>query len=180
MLETMTREWWVVALRGVIAVLFGLAAILWPGIAFATFVLLFGAFAFASGVLTTWTAISMRGRTQRAGAFLFHGLLGMVVGAIALIWPFATAGGIILLIAAWALVSGLIELAAALRLRRELEDEWMLMVSGGLSILLGFIFGFFPAAGIWAVTWLIGIYAVLTGIALFQLAMRLRRIHGTA
>lgn len=180
MLATMTNNWWLMAIRGVFAILFGLAAILWPGIAFATLVLLFGAFAFASGVFTTWTALSLRSRKQTAGPFLLQGLFGIAVGVIALFWPFLTAGAVILLIAAWALVSGLIEVAAALRLRRELEDEWMLLFSGALSILLGLFFGFFPEAGIWVIAWIIGIYAVAVGIALIQLSMRLRRIRGAA
>lgn len=180
MLATMSNNWWLTAIRGVFAILFGLAAILWPGIAFATLVLLFGAFAFASGVFTTWTALSLRSRKQNAGAFLLQGLFGIAVGVIALFWPFLTAGAVILLIAAWALVSGLIEVAAALRLRRELEDEWMLLFSGALSILLGLFFGFFPEAGIWVIAWIIGIYAVAVGIALIQLSMRLRRIRGAA
>lgn len=177
MLRTMTETWWLTAVRGGIAILFGLAAILWPGIAFATFVLLFGAFAFMSGVFTTWTALSLRARKQSSGPFLVQGLFGIAIGLLALFFPLATGGAIILLVAAWALVSGLIEVAAALRLRRELEDEWMLILSGALSMLLGLLFVFFPVAGIWAVTWLVGIYAVLVGLALLQLSWRLRRIR---
>ena len=180
MLTTMTRSWWLVAIRGVFAILFGLAAILWPGIAFATFVLLFGAFAFASGIFLTWTALALRAQKQNANPFLLQGLFGIAIGLVALVWPFLTAGAVILLIAAWALVSGLIEVAAALRLRREIEDEWMLILSGGLSIVLGLLFGFFPEAGIWAITWMIGVYAVIIGIALIHLALRLRRIRGPA
>lgn len=180
MLTTMTRYWWLMALRGAFAVLFGFAAILWPGIAFTTLVLLFGAFAFASGVITTWTALSLRKQKENWTTFLIQGLCNLAIGLIALFWPFVTAGAIILLIAAWALISGLIEVAAALRLRREIENEWMMILSGGLSILLGLLFGMFPAAGIWVVTWLIGVFAVVIGVALIQLALRLRRMHGQA
>lgn len=180
MLPAMTRNWWLVALRGVFAVAFGLAAILWPGIAFATLVLLFGAFAFASGVFVTLTALALRAQKQNPGPILLQGLFGIAIGVIALFWPFLTAGAVILLIAAWALVSGLIEVAAALRLRREIEDEWMLILSGALSILLGLLFGFFPEVGIWAITWAIGIYAVIIGVALIHLALRLRRIREPA
>jgi uncharacterized membrane protein HdeD (DUF308 family) len=180
MLTTMTHYWWLMVLRGALAILFGIAAILWPGIAFATLVLLFGAFAFASGVITTWTALSLRKRNENWMAFLIQGLFGLAIGLIALFWPFVTAGAIILLIAAWALITGLIEVAAALRLRREIENEWMLILSGALSMLLGLMFAFFPAAGIWVVTWFIGVYAVVGGVALIQLGLRLRRMRGAA
>ena len=175
MIVTMTRFWWLSVLRGVIFILFGVAALLWPGIAFATLVLLFGAFAFASGIIAVWTAFSLRSREEKWAAFFLQGLLGIAFGVLALMWPFATAGAIILVIAAWALLAGLIELAAALRLRREMEDEWMLMVSGTLSILLGLLFALFPAAGIWTVTWLIAVFAILAGLAMIQLGFRLRR-----
>ena len=180
MLTTMTEKWWLTAIRGVLAILFGISAILLPGIAFATLVLLFGAFAFASGIFITWTALALRAKKQTSGAFLLQGLFGIAIGFIALFWPFATAGAVILLIAAWALVSGIVEVAAALRLRREIEDEWMLIFSGALSILLGLLFGFFPEAGIWAITWMIGAYAIIIGMALIQLGLRLRRIREPA
>jgi uncharacterized membrane protein HdeD (DUF308 family) len=180
MLTIVTRNWWVVALRGVLAILFGVLALFWPGLALATLVLLFGAFAFANGVLATWAAHAMRKRHQTWKPFLMEGIAGIIFGIFVLLWPEMTAIALILLVAAWALVTGVVQVAAAIRLRQDIEGEWMLALSGILSILLGFLFALWPGAGLVAVTWIIGFYAVLFGAAMVALSLRLRAMHAEA
>lgn len=177
MLVMVTRNWWVTALRGAIAIAFGILALVWPGAALASLVLLFGAFAFADGVLATWTAFAMRRKHVMWGPLLLEGATGIVLGLIVLFWPAITAIVLILLVAAWALVTGILEIAAAIRLRREIEDEWALALSGMLSVALGVLLVLWPGAGLLAAIVIIGVYAIIFGIVMVALAFRLRGLH---
>jgi len=178
MLVTVTRNWWVMALRGAIAVAFGVLALFWPGLALTSLVLLFGAFAFANGMLAAWAAFTMGRRHETWKPFLIEGIAGIIFGLFVLLWPGMTAIALILLIAAWALVTGVVELAAAIRLRQDIEGEWTLALMGALSILLGLLFAIWPGAGLVAVAWIIGIYAIVIGVSMIALALRLQRLNG--
>jgi len=177
MIETLARNWWVVALRGAAALIFGVLALVWPGITVLVLVALFGAYALVDGVFALGTAILGRGRSGGSRGWLaVGGIAGIIVGILTFVWPGVTALVLLWLIAAWAVITGVLEIVAAIRLRRELRGEWMLILSGVISVLFGILLMVWPAAGALAVTVLIGLYAIVFGIVLLALGFRLRRL----
>jgi uncharacterized membrane protein HdeD (DUF308 family) len=179
MLETFTRYWWVVALRGVAAVLFGLMALIWPGITLFALVVVFGAYALVDGVLTLVAAVGRRNGAAGAGGdrvwLIVQGIASIVIGILALVWPSITALALLWVIAAWAVVTGVLEIVAAVRLRRELRREWLLGLSGVLTVLFGLLLVIWPAAGALTLVVLIGVSAIVFGVALLTLGLRLRQ-----
>jgi uncharacterized membrane protein HdeD (DUF308 family) len=168
------KHWWQVAVRGFIALLFGILLLVWPGISLFVFAIFFGAFAFVDGIFTLVAAASYKaGAGQRAWLFA-RGILGIIVGIITFFWPAITELVLILLIGAWALVTGIMELNFAFRSVRETGAKWLFAVSGILSIILGILLLIRPIAAIIAVIWIIGAYAVIAGIVLIVLGFRLR------
>src|SRR5919202_355383 len=178
MLDVLARNWWALALRGVVAILFGLAALVWPGLTLTALVLLFGADALVDGVFAVVAAIARAGRERHWWALLLEGLLGIAAGVVTLAWPGITGLVLLLFIAAWAIITGVVEIVAAIRLRREIEGEFLLGLGGALSVLFGLLLIVRPGAGALAVAWLIGIYAILFGALLLALAFRLRGLRG--
>ncbi|HXY31279.1 MAG TPA: HdeD family acid-resistance protein [Gemmatimonadaceae bacterium] len=178
MLQSIIKDWWVFVLRGVFAILFGLIALFMPQITVVTFVLLFAAFAILEGVL----AISLAFRAGRAGGGIwwgafFAGLLGLAAGVLTFLYPHVTALALLYLIAVWAIVTGVSEIAAAIRLRKEIDNEWLLGLSGALSVVFGLLLLARPGAGAIAVSWLIGAYAIAFGIMLIALGFRVRGVQ---
>lgn len=172
MLIEVTRYWWVVAIRGLAAVLFGLAAFAWPQVTLTVLVLLFGAYALVDGVLGLIYAFGS-GRPFRA-VRVGEGVAGIIVGVIALAWPGITALALLYLIAAWAVVTGILEIVAAIDLRKVIDNEWLLLLSGIASVIVGVMLAVWPGAGALALIWLIGGYAIVFGGLLIALAFRLR------
>ena len=170
-----TGHWWALALRGAIAILFGLAALLRPGIAVEALILLFGAYALVDGVFSIVGVFGgTRGGTPRWLLFI-EGVAGILAGLIAFVLPGLTAILLLYLIAAWAIVTGISEIAMAIRLRKEISGEWALIVGGAFSVLFGVILAVVgPVAGLLSLVWLIGIYAVAFGIMLLIAGFRLR------
>ncbi len=166
-------RWWAVALRGVAAVLFGVLTFIAPGMSLAALVFLWGAYALADGALNiVLTAQGARyGRSR--GWLLFQGLIGIAAGVFAFARPAMTALVLLTLIALWAVVTGIAEVAAAIHLRRTIRHEWMLVSSGVLSILFGAVLLWRPGAGALALLWMIGGYAVVFGALLIGLGLRL-------
>jgi uncharacterized membrane protein HdeD (DUF308 family) len=169
-----TGHWWALALRGVIAILFGLAALLRPGIALGALILLFGAYALVDGVF----AIVGVFRGTRSGTprwlLLVEGVAGILAGIIAFVYPGLTAIALLYLVAAWAIVTGLAEIATAIRLRQEIQGEWALILGGILSVLFGVLLAVLPGVGILSLIWLIGAYAVVFGVLLLIAAFQVR------
>jgi uncharacterized membrane protein HdeD (DUF308 family) len=168
-------HWWALALRGAIAILFGLAALLRPGIALEALILLFGAYALVDGV---FSIVGVFGGT-RSGTprwiLLVEGVAGILAGVIAFVFPILTAVVFLYLIAAWAIVTGIAEIATAIRLRQEIRGEWALIVGGVLSVLFGVLLGVVgPFAGLLSLIWLIGAYAIAFGVLLLVTAFRVR------
>ncbi|MCU7730798.1 HdeD family acid-resistance protein [Actinoplanes sp. KI2] len=178
MLETLSRHWWAVALRGAAAILFGVLALVWPGITVLALVLLFGAYALVDGAFTLAAAFGNRdgGRTRGDRAWLFaRGIAGILTAVIAVVWPGITALALLWVIALWAMVTGVLEIVAAFRLRKEMRHEWLLALSGALSVLFGVLLVVWPAAGVLTLVVLIGIAAIAFGITLLTLGLRLRQ-----
>lgn len=171
---TLARNWWVVLLRGIAGIVFGLATFFAPDISLTVLVLLFGAYAFVDGLLTLVSAIRRRGRTDRWWVLLLQGLAGIAVGIAAAVWPDITALALVYLIAAWALVTGGLEIAAAIRLRKVMTREWWLALAGIASVALGIILILFPGPGALALVLWIGAFALIYGVLLTVLALRLR------
>ncbi len=176
------KIWKSLALRGGAAVLFGILTLVWPGISLVIMVLLFGAFALVHGASYVVAAAARDPKEERGrGALLIvQAGLGIVTGIITFLWPGITALALLYLIAAWALIMGVLEVAAAIRLRKEIKNEWMLGLAGALSLLVGVLLVLMPGAGALAITWLIGWYALFTGILLLALAFRIRRMLAPA
>lgn len=174
MLERLIRNWWVLALRGVLAIVFGVIAALWPRITILSMVWLWGAYALVDGAFALAAAVRAAGREQPWMMLVLRGAVGLAAGIAAFVWSGITALAMIYLIAGWAIVSGIFEIAAAVRLRQVIEGEWLLGLSGVLTILLGVLLVIRPGAGLLAWAWMIGAYAVFFGIVMLILAFRLR------
>jgi uncharacterized membrane protein HdeD (DUF308 family) len=165
------RHWWVVALRGLAAIIFGVLAFIWPGPTLAVLIVLYGAYAIVDGVLALYAAV--RSGDNR-WTFVIEGVIGIAAGLVAFVWPGITALALLFVIAAWAILTGIMEAIAGVRLRRAIDNEWMLIIAGLLSVVFGILLIAQPGAGALAIVWLIGVYAVVFGIALLALSWRLR------
>jgi uncharacterized membrane protein HdeD (DUF308 family) len=165
-------RWWAVALRGVAAVLFGILALLAPSAAFVFLVLLFGAYALVDGVLALYVA-SQR-TTQPRGAIVARGIVSIAAGIITLAWPGISALALLIVIGAWAIAAGALEIATAIRMRKELEHEWLLGTEGVLSILFGVALLISPLAGAIVLGLWVGAYALVLGVMLLTTAFQMR------
>jgi uncharacterized membrane protein HdeD (DUF308 family) len=174
--DGLSRNWWVVLVRGIVGILFGIVTFFAPGITLAALVLVFGAYAFVDGVLTLVSAIRRRSTTDRWWILVLEGIAGILVGIATLFVPGITALVLLYLIAAWALVTGILELAAAIRLRKVITNEWLLALGGIVSILLGVLLIAAPGVGALAVVIWIGAYAFVFGALLVGLSLRLRAL----
>jgi uncharacterized membrane protein HdeD (DUF308 family) len=175
-LESLTRNWWAVALRGVAGILFGIMTFIWPGISLAALVFLFGAYAFADGVLAIVSAVRRRG-ADRWWLLLLQGIVGIGAGVVTWLWPGITALALLAVIAAWSLIGGALQVAAAIRLRKVISGEWLLALGGVLSIAFGVLLLVFPGPGALALVIWIGAYAFVFGILLLALGFRLRGLR---
>ncbi|MFH0351768.1 MAG: HdeD family acid-resistance protein [Chromatiales bacterium] len=178
MTDTLARNWWATGLRGLCALLFGAAIFVWPGISLFALVLMFGVYTLLDGVCTMVSTLRSDKREKRWWLFLLQGISGIIVGIMAFIWPGITALALLYIIAAWAIVTGIFEIVAAVQLRKEIEGEWLLGLSGIASVVFGILLVGFPGAGALTVLWIIGAYSILFGILLMILAFRLRRRNG--
>lgn len=175
MLELLARRWVAIAIRGAAAVLFGLTALGWPGVTVRALVVMFGIYALVDGVLTLGASLGGGDRRDRWSVGS-EGLIDVIAGGVVLVWPSITAFALAFVIAAWAVATGITELAAAARLRNERHAEWRLAAFGAASVLTGLLLAVRPRVGIVAVAWLIGAYAVAVGAILIALAFSLRRV----
>jgi len=171
-------RWGWIALRGVAAIVFGLLAFLLPGITLAVLTLLWGAYVLVDGAFALVAAFKVRDGGHRMWSLLAIGVLGIAVGVLTFVWPGITALSLLLLIAAWAITTGVFEIVAAIRLRKEIDNEWLLVLSGIASVVFGALLVIWPASGALALIWMIGSFAIVFGVLLVSLAFKIRnRMH---
>jgi uncharacterized membrane protein HdeD (DUF308 family) len=176
----LARWWWAFLVRGVLSIVFGIVAFIAPIIGIAFLVGVFAAWAIVDGAAGVMTGIQSRGRDRSWWLSILEGLAGLIAGALALIFPVFAAEVLLLIIAAWAIVTGVFEIVAAIRLREQITGELWLALAGVASILFGLVLFLFPAAGALTVVWLIGGFAIAWGVLLVMLGLRLRRINELA
>jgi len=172
----LSRNWWLVVVRGVLAILFGLAALFWPGLTWLLLVLMFGVYAIVDGAFAMLSGVVRSRYSSRWWVFVLEGIISVAAGTIALMRPGWAAVALVLVIAFWAVLTGILEIAAAIRLRREITNEWLLGFSGFVSMLLGILLFFQPVTGGLVVTLMIGAYALIFGVLLVALGFRLRKM----
>jgi uncharacterized membrane protein HdeD (DUF308 family) len=177
LLHELSKHWWLLLLRGIAAIVFGVLAFIWPGLTLLTLVILYGAFAIVDGVLALAAVFGRTGPDVPKWWLVLTAILDIGAGLIALFWPGITALVLIIFIGAWAIVRGVMEIIAAIQLRKEIEGEWLLVLAGVLSVLFGLGVLIYPGAGAVALAWLIGIYAIAIGVVMIMLAIRLRKHH---
>ncbi len=175
-----SMRWWALVIRGLAAIAFGILTFAKPSISLLALVTLWGAYAIVDGVFSV--VLSIRGArvVPGWGWFLAEGLVSIAAGVVTFLWPGITALALLVMIAVWAVLTGIAEIATAIRLRRHLRGEWLLAASGVLSIVFGVLLVVNPGQGALTVTWLIGAYAVLFGALLVALGVRLHRWTGIA
>lgn len=178
MFGALCRNWWAVALRGLLAVLFGVVTLLWPGITLASLVLLWGVYAVVDGFFMLAAAILGGPEGAPRWSLLAMGLVSVAAGVIAFVSPGLTALALLFVIAAWAIVDGIFEIVAAIELRKVLTHEWLLGLAGAASIAFGVLMFVMPGAGALALLWAIGTFALVFGALTMVLGMRLRGMRG--
>jgi uncharacterized membrane protein HdeD (DUF308 family) len=161
--------------RGIVGVVVGIIAFLWPGITIAALVVIFGVYAIFDGITNLVLGFSRTGAHGR-WAHVLQGVVGIAAGVLTFMWPAISALVLILFIGAWAIITGVFEIVAAIRLRQVITGEWMLVLSGIVSILFGVMVFAFPLAGAVGISWILGAYAMTAGIILISLGVKLRKL----
>lgn len=174
MLHALARNWWLLLLRGIASIAFGVLAFVWPGLTLVTLVLFYGAFALVDGMIALAAAFKGGAKPVPTWWLVVIGLLGIAAGIATFVMPGITAIVLILFIGAWALVHGIFEIIGAIQLRKEIDNEWMLILSGIVSVLFGLIVLIAPGAGALGLVWAIAAYSIVFGISFVALAFRLK------
>jgi uncharacterized membrane protein HdeD (DUF308 family) len=174
MATLLARHWWAVGLRGLAAIIFGILTLVAPHITLVVLIYFFGAYVLVDGVIAIFLAIQGRENLRHWGWLLVEGAVGVLIGILTFRWPGVTALLLLAFIAAWAIVTGVGEIFQAIELRKVINNEWLLILSGAASVLFGLILLIFPETGALALLVVIGIYAIIFGVLLLGLAWRLR------
>jgi uncharacterized membrane protein HdeD (DUF308 family) len=174
MFTQLVRSWWMFAVRGVLAIVFGILALISPESTKVALVWMFGAFTLVDGIFAVAAGVATRGVFERWWALLLEGIAGIVIGLTAFFWTDLTALALLYLIAAWAIVTGILEIVAAIQYRHVISGEWAMILGGALSVILGVMLFVYPSAGTVGIVWSIGMYAIAAGIIEIIFAFRLR------
>ncbi|BAV65045.1 HdeD family acid-resistance protein [Sphingobium cloacae] len=173
----LTDNWWLVLLRGIAAILFGVLTFLWPALSLLSIVLLWGAFALVDGIFAIATAFVTKRAVAGSRWWMgLVGLLGVAAGLLTFFAPAVTAFGLLTFLAAWLIATGILQIVGAIRLRKAISNEWMLALSGLASVILGVLLIGYPLAGLVTVAWMIGIFALVVGVFYIGLSLRLRKV----
>jgi uncharacterized membrane protein HdeD (DUF308 family) len=178
MITNLANNWWTFVLRGIFALLFGVIAFVWPGLTILALTYVFGFYAILDGIFALVAAWSNRS-SDRWWVLLLEGLLSLAAGVIAFVSPGSTALALLWVIAAWAILTGILEIVAAIWLRQEIENEWWLGLSGLASIIFGLLLVIWPGSGLVTISWLIGFYAIVFGVSMLMLGFRLNDLNKT-
>ena len=170
------RNWWLLLVRGLVAIVFALLTWAQPGVSLAALVLVFGIYVLADGLLGVWSAIAKRRDNRHWWLLLLWGLVGIVVGVMTFIMPGITGLVLLMYIAAWAVITGVLQIVAAIRLRKEIKGDWLLILSGLVSVAFGVLLFLQPGAGALAVAWIIAAYAFIFGVLMVLLAFKVRKL----
>lgn len=171
-------NWWLLALQGIALIVFGIFAIFVPSIALISLVLVFAIVALVDGGLALLALFQHNPYAPR-WVLLLHGGLGIAAGVVALVWPGITTFVLLFLIGLWAVVIGVLRIIGGIRLRKIVQDEWLLIVSGALSVIFGIIFLALPGVGVFALLTVVGFYAIAYGVLLLGLSARFHRLRGS-
>jgi uncharacterized membrane protein HdeD (DUF308 family) len=175
MFVILAHNWWMLLLRGALALVFGLLCAAYPGVTLIVMKIMFGAYALLDGILALASSISAAGVRPRWRSTILEGAAGIFLGLLILVWAGITAFGLLYLIGVWAIITGIFEITAALRLRQHFTNEWLLIMCGAASVIFGLLILVIPSAGVLAVVWWVGAYSIFFGMAFVALAFRLRR-----
>src|SRR6516162_1516782 len=175
LLRSLEHIWWLPLLRGVASIAFGILAFLWPGLTLLTLTLLWGAYALTDGAFALWATVIGKGETTPRLWLALAGMVSILAGLTAFFWPVMTTLALLMFIASWAIVMGVLQIWGAIELRKEIEGEWLLALNGLLSIAFGAVMFARPGTGALALVWMIGWFAVLAGCLYIALAFRLKR-----
>jgi uncharacterized membrane protein HdeD (DUF308 family) len=170
----LAKNWWSLVIRGFVAILFAISTFAWPGVTLAALVLLFAAYALMDGVVSIIGAVRAERAHEKWGVLLLEGIVGLGAAVATVFWPAITVLALVYIIAAWAIITGVAEIAAAIRLRRHISGEWLLALSGVLSVGFGFLLVFAPLAGAIVLALWVGVYMLIFGVVLVALGFKLR------
>jgi uncharacterized membrane protein HdeD (DUF308 family) len=178
--RSLGENWLLFLLRGLAAILFGALSLVWPGLSLLTLILLYAAYAVVDGVFALVAGIFGTGSAAPRWWLIIVGLLGIAAGIVTFLWPGITALVLLFFIAGWAICTGLLQIIGAIQLRKEIEDEWWLILDGLLSVVVGIAMFVLPGAGALALIWLIGLYAIMAGVLMVGFAFTVRRYKDAA
>jgi uncharacterized membrane protein HdeD (DUF308 family) len=170
----LARNWWSLVIRGFLGILVGILTFIWPGITLTALVFLFAGYALVDGVMSITGAVRAAARNERWGALLLEGIIGIGAAVVTVLWPAITALSLVYVMAAWAIVTGIAEIVAALRLRKHISGEWLLALGGIASVVFGVLVAMVPLAGALVIALWFGAYALVFGTILAALGFRLR------
>ena len=174
LVNALAKNWWLLLLRGIAAIIFGVLAFAWPAITLLTLIMFYGAYALVDGVLAILAAI-MGGAPAPRWWLAVIGVLGIAAGIMTFMMPGLTAMVLLFFIAAWAITTGVFQIIGAIRLRKEIDNEWLLILGGIISVLFGIGIMLAPGAGALALVWVIGTYAVIEGVLFVVVSFRLKK-----
>jgi uncharacterized membrane protein HdeD (DUF308 family) len=174
MVHAVAKNWWLLLLRGIAAIIFGVLAFAWPGVTLLTLILLYGAYALVDGVLAIVAAVTGGSPGSRWWLGII-GLLGISIGLMTFFMPGITAMVLLFFIAGWAIATGVFQIIGAIQLRKEIDNEWLLILGGVISVLFGIGVLMAPGAGALALVWVIGSYAIIEGLLFVAFAFRLKK-----
>lgn len=177
MLNVYTHNWWALALRGLAAVIFGVLAFVMPIATWTALVFLFGAYALVNGIFAIIGGIRAPKEYKRWWALLILGIFSVIGGVLAFIMPDVTSLALLIMIASWAMATGIFEIVAAIQMRKQITGEWLMVLSGILSVVFGVLLLINPFAGMLAITWIVGVYALMFGILMLILGFKLRSLE---
>jgi uncharacterized membrane protein HdeD (DUF308 family) len=174
-LHALAKGWWLMLLRGIAGIVFGILAFTWPGLTLLTLVILYGAYALVDGIFALVAAFSGSAKPVPTWWLIVVGIAGIAAGIVTFMWPGITALILVMFIGAWSVVHGIFEIIGAIQLRKEIDNEWLLILAGALSVLFGLLVLAMPGTGALALIWVIGAYSIMFGVLLVILSFRLKK-----